>query len=282
MMYSNQLAIAIKSNGKVLREQKDTVLLPFGSEYSVFIKNLNTVRALVHIEIDGQDVGEGGFVVYGNDSIDIERFIRNGNLKEGNCFKFIERTASIEKHRGVGVEDGLIRVEFQFEKPVPVPVYYPWNDPWSNYYKKNGPHFDPNWRSTCSGGGMTRSFNGPTKGSSMGNNIQCSNTTYTASSCDGSSSDGVDYSASAQMSVNDAGITVPGSVSDQQFHTVFSFPLEATKHVIVMKLLGETETGKKIVEPVTVKSKPKCTSCGRVNKATAKFCVECGTSLQLV
>lgn len=268
MMYNSSLAVAIKSNGKVLREQKDTVLLPFGSEYSVFIKNLNTVRALVHIEIDGQDVGEGGFVVYGNDSIDIERFIRNGKLKEGNCFKFIERTASIENHRGVGVEDGLIRVEFQFEKPVPVPVYYPWNDPW----KKTGPYDPYYWGTTCSGN-ITRSVTG----TSIGNNIQSSNTVY-ASSVNPT----FDGGEQVKGFVSDAGITVPGSISDQQFQTVSSFPLEDTKHVIVMKLLGETEAGTKIKVPVTVKSKPKCTSCGRVNKATARYCTGCGTSLQLV
>jgi hypothetical protein len=270
MMYSNQLAVAIKSNGKVLREQKDTVLLPFGSEYSVFIKNLNTVRALVHIEIDGQDVGEGGFVINANDSIDIERFIRNGNLKEGNRFKFIERTAGIEKHRGVGVEDGLIRVEFQFEKPAPLYWYDPYKyDPW----KKQWPYDNTYW-GTCNGF-TSDTLSRSVKGTSLGNNIQASSATYTASNSS-------DAAPTVYVDVNDVGITVPGSVSDQQFQTVSSFPLESTKHVIVMKLLGETETGTKVVAPVTVKSKPKCTSCGRVNKATAKFCVECGTSLQLV
>ena len=55
MMYNNKLAVALKANGKVLREQKDKVYVPFGTEYTILIKNLNTVRASFTIEIDGQD-----------------------------------------------------------------------------------------------------------------------------------------------------------------------------------------------------------------------------------
>ena len=43
-MYLNKVAVAIKSNGKVLREQGDNVYIPFGSEYSIQVKNLNSVR----------------------------------------------------------------------------------------------------------------------------------------------------------------------------------------------------------------------------------------------
>jgi len=53
-MYSNKLAVAIKSAGKVLREfNKDEVYLPFGKEYSIFIKNMNSHRALVKVTVDG-------------------------------------------------------------------------------------------------------------------------------------------------------------------------------------------------------------------------------------
>ena len=81
---------------------------------------------------------------------------------------------------------------------------------------------------------------------------------------------------------NDAGITVPGSKSDQSFQSVRSFPTEATTHTIVLKLLGETEDNQRVRKAVTVKAKPKCVTCGRVNKATAKFCTECGTSLNIL
>ena len=55
-MYNQKLVASLKANGKILREFKDTVYIPFGSEYSFLIKNLNTTRALVNIFIDGEDV----------------------------------------------------------------------------------------------------------------------------------------------------------------------------------------------------------------------------------
>ena len=56
MMYGNKLAAAIKVNGKVLREFKDTVYIPFGAEYTILVKNLETKRAIVNIFIDGENV----------------------------------------------------------------------------------------------------------------------------------------------------------------------------------------------------------------------------------
>ena len=80
---------------------------------------------------------------------------------------------------------------------------------------------------------------------------------------------------------NDVGITVPGSKSTQKFTETTMNALEAEKHTIVIKLLGETPDNKPVVKPVTVKAKPKCVTCGHNNKATAKFCSECGTALEI-
>ena len=244
-MYKNKLAVALKSTGKVLREFGDEVYLPFGSEYSIFIKNLNSVRALVSVSVDGVDVGDGTkFVVNANDSIDIERFIKDGNCNEGNRLKFVERTSGVENHRGVGIEDGLVRVEFQFEKRMQYNSIH-WYSPSSPYwvYGSNYPT-------------VTAQYNAPT-------------VTYTHSV-----TEPVD-------GINDVGITVPGSISDQEFVDAGWFPVEDAKEVIVLKILGETEN-RQVFKPVTVKAKPKCVTCGRTNKATAKFCVECGTSLTIV
>jgi len=258
MMYNNKLAVALKSAGKVLREFGETVYVPFGSEYSVLIKNLHSVRALVTVTVDGVDVGDGTrFIVDANDSVELERFIKNGNLKTGNRFKFIERTDSVEQHRGVGIEDGIVRVEFNFERKLeltPPKIYRsdPWNQPdiWCN----------------------SKSI---TKGTPQ-DSFCSTNVSYTATV---DSLDVTNMNADLQ---NDAGITVPGSVSDQKFTTGDWFPTEAKTHVIVLQMLGQTEDNKQVTKPVTVKAKPKCTTCGRTNKATAKFCTECGTSLTIV
>ena len=133
-MYGNKLAAAIKVNGKVLREFKDTVYVPFGSEYSILVKNLNTTRALVNIYIDGDDIAPGGLVINAGQEINLERSIKNNNLTEGNRFKFIERTGAVEDHRGIKLEDGLVRIEYQFEQP-PVSVTQIPTNIWNDVYK---------------------------------------------------------------------------------------------------------------------------------------------------
>ena len=271
-MYNHKLAVALKSAGKVLREFGETVYVPFGNEYSVLVKNLNSVRALVKIEIDGVDVGDGTkFVVQPNTDIELERFIKNGNRKEGNRFKFIERTDNIEQHRGIGIEDGIVRIEFNFERILtinPTPWVYTNNDPfhWNDDYKFGNSAGSPRGlvgKSTCDSSGTLRSASVNNVSSGTANlDMTSTNVTFT--------------------STNDAGITVPGSVSKQEFTIEDWFPTEAETHVIIFKLLGQTEDNQQVIKAVTVKAKPKCSSCGRTNKATAKFCTECGTSLTIV
>ena len=81
--------------------------------------------------------------------------------------------------------------------------------------------------------------------------------------------------------IDDVGITVPGSKVDQQFYTVYGFNPEAVSHVIILRLSG-TSGNVLVTKPITVKHKQKCETCGKVNKADAKFCSGCGTSLDLV
>ncbi len=49
-MHNEKFVACIKVAGKVLKEQKDKVFIPFGSEYSIYLRNLNTVRALVRVQ----------------------------------------------------------------------------------------------------------------------------------------------------------------------------------------------------------------------------------------
>lgn len=127
MMYSNKLATAVKVDGKILREQGDQVFMPFGSEYSIYLRNLNSLRALVSIEIDGENATPGTkLILPANGTLELERFIKNVNFSQGNRFKFIERTAEIENGpRGVRVEDGLIRIEFDYEYEILNHSYFP-------------------------------------------------------------------------------------------------------------------------------------------------------------
>jgi hypothetical protein len=257
MMYNQKLVASIKANNKVLREFKDTVYIPFASEYSILLKNLNTVRAVVNVFIDGENVVPGGLVVDPGRTVDLERWIKNGNLSEGNRFKFIERTGAIENGpRGIKLEDGLIRVEYQFE--IPRPVINISNTLWNTPVYGNGVMR-----------GSTADWAGPA------GSVTCS------ASLNSVSADSFNVTASSASFQNETGITVPGSKSTQSFQTVTVGALDPTIHNIVLKLVGDLGNNKPVVKPVTVAHKPKCVTCGKQNKAHSKFCSECGTALEI-
>lgn len=303
-MYKNKVAVAIKTAGKVLREQNESVAIPFGSEFSVFIKNLHTVRASIKVEIDGVDIGDGTrFVVQPNSSIDLERYIKAGNLTSGNCFKFIERTGNIEGSRGIKIDDGLIRVEFQFEKIQQKSSFeeeilkkikdlekdvddskwrrYPYWYDYRPYYGSPRPWgSEPTvWCNTS-----TQQI-GQSGVATSGNISEQSVASYSNSLQPSKSilrSQGLTFNTLAEKAVeNEVGITVPGSVSNQQFTNGEWFATETETHSIVLKIVGKTEKGI-IKAPITVKSTQKCSTCNHNNKMTSKFCVECGTSLIII
>ena len=259
-MYNQKLVASIKSKGKVLREFKDTVYIPFASEYSILLKNLNTTRAVVNVFIDGENAVPGGLVIDPGRTVDLERWIKNGNLSEGNKFKFIERTSAVENGpRGIKLEDGLIRVEYQFEISRPIINI-------SNTL----------WNTPVYGNGVMRGISGSTGDwAGPAGAVTCS------ASLNSVSASSFDVTASAASFQNETGITVPGSKSTQTFQTVTVGALESTVHNIVLKLVGDLGNNKPVEKAVTVKAKPKCTTCGHQNKATAKFCTECGTALEI-
>ena len=273
-MYNQKLVASIKANGKVLREFKDTVYIPFGSEYSFLIKNLNTTRAVVNVFIDGENVVPGGLVIDPGRTVDLERWIKNGNLSEGNKFKFIERTQAIEDGpRGIKLEDGLIRVEYQFE--IPRPIINITNDFW-----KSQPIYG-NANASYNVGGMMRSVDMSANGATVQAQASAAIDQYCADNGIKTTSEIHDGSATMDWCQNEVGITVPGSKSTQTFqHTTVGI-LESTVHNIVLKLVGDLGNNKPVQKAVTVKAKPKCVTCGHQNKATAKFCTECGTALEI-
>lgn len=279
-MYSNKMAFAVKVNGKVLREFKDKVYIPFGSEYSLLIKNLHTVRALVTIEIDGKSVNDGGFIVSPNSEFELERFVKN--LNKGNRFKFIERTGKIEEHRGVKMDDGLIRIEYQFEKLAPKveidEVHHYVDHIYHDYYwPRYRPYYNPRPRLKYSSG----SNSSPLRGASFTSSASAFNCSVGASAPQTTLTTSDNFLTTDSLAENDVGITVAGSESHQKFSTGYINTLEETKHSMVIHLLGESSKGH-IAVPVTVKHKNKCTICGHQNKVSAKFCSECGTALEVI
>jgi hypothetical protein len=280
MVYSpNKVVACVKVDGKILREDKNVVTLPFGSEYSVFIKNLNPRRIKVKVTVDGTDATEGAWlVVEPNSDFELERFIRAANMDRGNRFKFIERTGDIEEHRGIKADDGLIRIEYQVENPKPVSIdveehhhHYDHYDPWprppyrprpmwerSASYASNGPLRSRSLRPSATSG---------KKSAAMGNRkavVQPMSVEHD----------------SLDVSFNEQGITVPGSESTQQFRWTAGFETGASE-VIVLQLRGVV-AGKEVIKAVTVETKLTCSSCGKTHPSTEKFCGKCGTALQII
>ena len=293
-MYQDRFAVAIKHNGKILRETKELVHLPFGSEFSVLVKNLNSKRAKFTLHIDGTDVLDGEeIIVNGNSEVEMKRFIRNGNMSEGNAFKFIERTAAIEDGpRGIKVDDGVIRVEFWFEQDQPEikinDVY--WN---KHHYRDYYPSYNI-WNTTYGSTGISGasgSLGDYTKGASasstplrgMMNNVSAQNATFSADggSATTATSTGEVFTNNCAIPVNDAGITVAGSKVEQKFTPVYGFKSELNSHVIILRMVGMIGTVE-VIAPITVKTKNICSTCSHTNKHNAKFCSQCGTSLELL
>lgn len=240
-MYKNNLAAAIKVDGKVLREFDDTVYLPFGSEYSIYLKNLQTRRVSVSIKVDGTDAVKGSLIVDPGQSVDLERFVGD-SLDTGNKLKFIERTERIESHRGIGALDGLVEITYEFEREDPM--------------------FQP-----------LRLMRSPTplygtvSSTTLNSSVQAS-ASLSSDTC--------------SMSANCAGITVPGSQSDQRFQTVYGFRGEGRKYSLVFQLKGEAPQEKIAVkQPVTVSQKIECPTCGKKSRTNFSFCPSCGTSLKI-
>lgn len=258
-MYKAGLVAVVVADGKIVREMNSggtsTVYLPFGCEYSIRFKNNENRRAAVTVSVDGKDAMSGHqLVVDANSESEIKGFMEASGGIAKNAFRFIEKTDRIREHRGDKIDDGIIRIEFQYE--IPRPVYTPL------------PHFyaqDNLRRLKSSNRGLSPSsgeisFSDDAAGGIKG---QCFN----------SVTRGVD------LPQNDSGITVAGSHVNQKFGTTHLNTLDPTKHVIVFELRGAKLDGHPIVQPVLTRTKVECPTCGKACKSSAKYCSECSTCL---
>ena len=238
MVYKQKFVAAVKVDGKILREVDDTVSLPFNSEYSILLKNLETRNALVSISIDGKDVNYGhALILQPNREFDLLGAIQGGQVR--NRFKFIQKTKKIQDHRGDRIDDGIIRIEFAFEKLVAVTTsvyhYYP------PILGKRG--LNDYWSTTCG-------------------NISTHDETPRA----------LFTNCVANLPQQNEGITVEGSEVRQDF-TYSSIGELDKEEVIILRMIGIEGPA------LTTKTKLVCNSCGTRSKSYVKFCPECGTYL---
>lgn len=279
MVYNQKFVVVIKVNGKVLREVDDIVHIPFGSEYAITLKNLNSVKAVAKIEVDGSDTLDGHQVIVPpNETVIVEGFMKGSKVR--NKFKFIEKTSQISAFRGDKVSDGLVRVTYQFEYVWPDQTIY--RDPSPSIY---GPSYGNRFEPTSSSGDSlfndepTRSAGFSCNNATKSRRVSSTtlNNSNTPKSFKKGGSLGVQCCAVAAP-INDSGITVKGSQSVQRFSIGTVGMLDPQKHIIVLQLKGKAKNMlvKKIV---TVKTKVQCVTCGKRSKSKNKFCNNCGTSL---
>lgn len=275
-MYSNKMACSVKVGRKILREKvengESTVFIPFGSEYSLSLKNLGGRNAVVYIEIDGKKVSQTGFYIRAGQTADIERFVES--LVEGRRFKFIEKTEEISDFRGDKVDDGIIRVTWQFEKPLPEVKEIHYNYKHDFYHNYHSPWCGCPWcRRRPSG-----IWYGPVTWRDSNTSTPVGDITYTSNI--GSAGGGGSQSSCFNASVvgSNPGITVEGSKSFQQFGTAHARELESNVNSMVILLKGFDGSKKYIKDPITTKHKRQCPTCGRKWK-NSEYCGNCSTAL---
>lgn len=258
MVFKENLIAVVKCNGKIMRESDGCVFLPFGSEYSILLKNKESRRAVVNVEIDGKDVLSGRqLVVEPNSETELKGLLDDSTAK--NAFKFIQKTREIADHRGDRVDDGMVRISFRYELPVQDRVIE--RRIYKDYYH-GYPYLWPEWTLTSSIATNNMQF---------GSAIGASHAVY-------SSSIGANLLRSSEPK-NDEGITVKGSEVNQGFGTTFTRELEQNEKVIVIRLKGEFLSGVYVNAPITVNTRLKCYTCGRMSNSHDKFCSHCGTVL---
>ena len=262
MMYVEKFVASLKVNGKFLRDEDGAIKIPFGTEYDLYLKNIESRDAVVSVSIDGKDVLDGNkLVVRGNSSLDLLGFMDGQQVK--NKFKFIELTKEIEKHLGYSPEDSIIRIEFWFKKMKPIvqeinTIYKPhWEYPYYPYMPYAYWYYND-----YNGNIYTRG-----RGSSCGTSV------YNDSSCT-YSTDAVNCSFTS-----DIGITVKGNECGQDFSSTYVGDLEEQSHVIILRLSGYKDD-KKVETVFTTKDKIECPTCGKKNEYNDRFCSDCGTFLK--
>ena len=280
MVFKKNFIAVVKCDGRILREREDsTVYLPFGKEYELVLKNQESKKVEVKITIDGQDVLNGhSLVLDPNSESRLEGFLgTDGNVS--HRFKFIQKTEQIIEHRGDKLGDGMIRIEFQYERDKPeihTTIHH------HETYQPFIPYIPPPsipWRDDtifCDTGlNEPMIINYCQSGVSQG--IQSSMFASTRSK---GLSAPVPASFSSPVIPNpDEGITVKGSHSNQKMQRAWIGALEENSHVIVINLKGTNDNETPVQRPLTVTTKLVCPTCGTANKSKYKFCTNCGTAL---
>jgi len=268
MTYKDHFVAEVKCGGKILRITNGAVYLPFGVEYSLLFKNLNSRRAAIKVSIDGQDALDNHRLVLDpNETTELKGFMQYNVVR--NAFKFIQKTKQIQDHRGDKIDDGMIRIEFAFEKPAPEHIMKTVIHEVHHYPYKPYPylwHDSPNWAYGVTNVGREVSY-GTATGQMTGEVSAAYNCSVPAQ----------ELSIKSEP-VKDEGITVKGSELYQALNYTSIGELEQAE-VIIIQLKGSGDTGVMVEKPVTVQTRLVCKTCGVTSPSNNKYCPNCGSYL---
>lgn len=286
MTYKDRFVAEVKHNGQILRMRDGFVTLPFGSEYSLLLKNLNSRRASVNISIDGQDVlGGQSLVLDPNQSSELMGFLQGSSVR--NRFKFIKKTREVVEHRGDRIDDGMIRIEFAYEKPKPKireiitkkHEEHHYNYYYGTYHTPVKYDSDPVWTYSNNENTTARNVKGFHSTAEGRSPVACESLNDSLS-CD--APENIMNSVNQQdltTPIDDMGITVKGSETYQGFQYTSMGETEEAE-VIIINLKGIDSQGSIVKQPITTREKLTCSSCGKKSRSNFKFCPACGTYLE--
>jgi len=289
MTYKDAFVVEVKCNGKILRMRDDFVHLPFGSEYSIYLKNLSARKASVKINIDGQDVLDySALILNPNTSTELEGFLRGTTAT--NKFKFIKKTKEIQEHRGDKIDDGMIRVEFAYEKDKPIRKVILEDHDHHHHHHHHHEYDHYHWNHNNWFTGDSTIKYGSVGGSSGDGVRGMAQSSFTMNNSKGGEPVQSAFYSNVTMDslgteslgapLDDEGITVKGSEIRQDFRYGTIGDLDPAE-VIIIRMKGiDNNTNTPVQAPLTVQSKLTCSSCGKVSKSSFKYCPNCGTYLE--
>lgn len=281
-MYKNGCIAAIKDNdGKITKEipvgpgQKKDIILPFNTEFSVFLRNKTSNRVGVEVLVDGKNVLRNAKVIIleRGDIFDVEGF------EDGGRFLFLDVNSNVAQELGRQegfYENGLVEVKFYNLVERPWGWYQLTNE---RYYKGQPPQIiytsgnmkmvdqseydsystsDMKLYSKNSEPNMTKSY---TPSNFMSSTITRSNQYYT----------------SAVTETTKEGVIEEGSAHDQEYNFSAKYSVGSLITSFVFKMNGfDSRNKRKIGNPK--QAFVICTHCGE-RVVNGNFCQFCGNEL---
>jgi hypothetical protein len=156
-----EFVVNVIYDGEILVPNKKMVVaLPFGSEYSLRLRNKSGKRALANIFIDGEAISDNneGVIIDAHSYVDVDRFI---NVKKKLKFVSEKSSAAADFGKTNNNSNGIVKVEWRLEANKPScalrshtiieTTYPPWYPcpKWVPYPKPYKPYICPSWTVVC-------------------------------------------------------------------------------------------------------------------------------------